>query len=116
MIGEFLIALREGFEAALIVSIAYSYVKKIGGKTYTRYLWYGAVFAIFLGIFAGASVWILYGTLPRTTQHLFEVTSAWTAAAVLSSAIYWIATRAPYMRQDIERRVAAHLSRGEVVG
>ncbi len=116
MIGEFLIALREAFEAALIISIAYSYLRKAGGHIYAWYLWYGSFLAVLSGLFAGISVWLVYGSLSRSTQLLFEFASAWTATAVLSSVIYWMTTKAPYLKQDIERRVAAYISKGEAIG
>jgi len=116
VIGEFLIALREAFEAALIIAIAYSYVRKVGGHIYAKYLWYGSFLAMLSGLFAGIYVWILYGSLSRSTQLLFEFASAWTATTVLSSVIYWMTTKAPYLKQDIEQRVATYMSKGETVG
>jgi len=116
VIGEFLIALREAFEAALIIAIAYSYLKRMGDHIYARYLWYGSFLAVLSGLFVGISVWLVYGSLSRPTQLLFEFASAWTATAVLSSVIYWMTTKAPILRQDIERRVVTCISKGEVVG
>ncbi len=116
MIGQLLIVLREGFEAALIISIIMAYIIKTGKSHLTRYVWYGVIASISISFFLGASIWIYYGTLSEATQVLFEGLAAWLAVGVLSSMVYWMATKGKEIKIDIERRVAEATTRGTLFG
>lgn len=115
-VGEFLIALREGFEAALIISIIYAHLRKLKARSYSPYLWYGSLSAVLIGITAGVTVWLLYGAMPSKIQMLFEAGAAWTATVVLSSVIYWMAVKAPSIKEIIEQNVTMLFSRREALG
>jgi len=64
----------------------------------------------------GASIWLVYGALSKPIQVLFEAVAAFIAAAVLSSMVYWMATKGKYIKAEIEQRVKAMTTRGAILG
>lgn len=116
MIGQALIAFREGLEAALITAIILAYLRRSGRGAFTRYVWYGVYLAVLMSIIVGVSTWFLYGGLSGPMKALFEGVSAFLAVLVLSSMIYWMALKGRRMRREIEERVEAIVSRGASFG
>jgi len=116
MLGQYLITFREAFEAALITAIILAYLIRAGRRHLSRYVWYGVYLAIAASLVLGASIWFVYGTLSKPIQVLFETVAAFTAVAVLSSMVYWMATKGRYIKAEIEQRVEAITTRGAVLG
>ena len=54
MLSSFIIALREGLEAALIVGILIAFISKSGKSHLARYIWIGVGAAIALSLGLGA--------------------------------------------------------------
>lgn len=107
MIGQFLLAFREGLEAALITAIILAYLKRTEKNPLSRYVWYGVYLATAASLIFGASIWFVYGSLPGPTKALFEGVAALFAVLVLSSMIYWMATKGKKIKMEVERRVGA---------
>lgn len=105
MIGQFLLAFREGLEAALIIAIVSTYLKRTGRGVLSRYVGYGVFLAVAIALVSGAFVWFTYGTLAGPAKALFEGVAAFLAVIVLTSMIYWMATRGRELKAEIEKRV-----------
>jgi len=116
MFAEFLITLREGFEAALIVSIMLAYLTKTGRRLLSRHVWRGTGLAIMASLTLGGFSWLTYGVLPEAAKTLFEGVAAWLAVIVLSSMIYWMASKGRGIKAHVEQRVEAITSRGAALG
>ncbi len=112
MLGQYLITLREGFEAALIISIIIAYLTRVGYRPLVRYVWRGVYLSVALSIAIGLSIWFTYGALPKQTQVLFEGIAALVAVAVLSSVIYWMASKGRRIKAEVERKVESIIQRG----
>jgi len=54
----------------------------------------------------------MYGSLTGPTKALFEGVAAFFAVLVLSSMIYWMATKGKELKVEVERRVEAFVTRG----
>lgn len=107
-----MLAFREGLEAALITAIILAYVKRTKQNLLSRYVWYGVYLAIAASFVAGASIWFVYGNLSGATKALFEGGAALFAVLVLSSMIYWMATKGRELQVEVEKRVEAIVTRG----
>ncbi|UCH70217.1 MAG: FTR1 family protein [Candidatus Bathyarchaeota archaeon] len=112
MIGQFLLAFREALEAALITAIILAYLKRTGKNPLSKYVWYGAYVAVATSVVIGVLIWLLYGSLTGPTKALFEGVAALFAVSVLSSMIYWMATKGKKLRSELERRVKDITTRG----
>ncbi len=116
MIGPYLLTFREVLEAAMIIAIILAYLKKTQRGFLSRYTWYGVVFATVLSLILGVSSWLLYGAIPKSAQVLFEGGAALLAVVVLTTMIFWMATKGRKIRTEIEQRVKAIATRGAVLG
>ncbi|MEM3891598.1 MAG: FTR1 family protein [Nitrososphaerales archaeon] len=105
LIGQTLIALREGFEAALITSIIIAYLTRLNRKDLTKQVWIGAYLSLALSVLLGAAIWFTYGAIPKSTQVLFEGVAAWIAVIVLTSMIYWMASKGRRLKEEIEHKI-----------
>ena len=71
MIAALLIALREGLEAALIVGIVSSYLKKMGYRRQAT-VWWGVASAVTVSIIAGVVLQALGIAFEGRSEELFE--------------------------------------------
>lgn len=115
MIGQTLITFREGLEAALITAIILSYLIRTGRVQLTRYVWYGVISALVASVVLGAAVWFAYGELSASAKVLFESVAAFTAVVVLTSMIFWMATKGRTMKKEIEKRVKVIVTGGAII-
>ena len=111
-----MIVFREALEAALITSIVLAYLARTGRGALFRYVWLGVLSAVVASIVLGVSIWLVYGLLSKSVQALFEGVAAFIAVAVLSSMIYWMATRGRELRAKVERQVEVVAARGATLG
>lgn len=112
MIGQFLLAFREALEAALITAIILAYLARTERNPLIRYVWYGVYLAVAASFGFGALIWFIYGGLSGSSKALFEGVAALFAVFVLSSMIYWMASKGKELRIEVERRVKAIVTRG----
>lgn len=56
MAAAFLLALREGLEAALIVGIMLATLRKLGYMSHARYVWLGTAAAVVVSLAAGVTL------------------------------------------------------------
>ncbi len=91
MIGQFVITLREGFEAILLVVIVIAYLKKTGRAGDLKYAYYGALTALIAGFVIAFGVLSFYGGLEGEQKELFEGIASYLAVGVLTYMILWMA-------------------------
>lgn len=72
MFVPFLIMLREGLEAALIVSLIASYLKRTQRGRWIGVMWIGVLFAAALCLGLGIFINETTGEFPQKEQELFE--------------------------------------------
>lgn len=90
MLAPFLIMLREGLEAALIVGIIASYLRQTGRAQWLPAIWVGVFLAVAISLFAGAAVLLAGQEFPQKTQELFEAIVGLVAVGVLSYMVFWM--------------------------
>jgi high-affinity iron transporter len=106
--ASFLITLREGIEAALVVSIILAYLNTIGRKDRHRNVWAGAGGAIAVSIVAGAVLFLSVGALSETSEvaaEAIEGLGSLLAVAVLTWMIFWMRRQARFIKSDLQQRV-----------
>ncbi|MEB3192122.1 MAG: FTR1 family protein [Snowella sp.] len=114
VLPTFIITLREGVEAALVVGIVLAYLKKARRSHTNRWVYAG----IGVGIFASALIgvffnWLLQG-LPDANQKyapviepLLEGSFSLLAIIMLSWMLVWMTKHARQMRQQVEGKLGA---------
>jgi high-affinity iron transporter len=90
ILAPFLIMLREGLEAALIVSIIASYLRQSGGRQWLPAIWLGVFLALALSLFVGAILQFVSAEFPQKAQELFEAAIGFVAVIVLTSMVFWM--------------------------
>src|SRR5215471_10451519 len=100
VLSAFLIALREGVEAALVVGIILVYLARTGRSELARYVWWGVgvAAALSLGVSVALDRW-------RINGDGFEGLLLLAAAVFVISMIIWMNRVARHLRKEIERKI-----------
>ncbi len=89
-----------------------AYLARTARKPLIRYAWYGICLAVASSFALGAVIWFIYGGLSGPAKPLFEGAAALLAVSVLSSMIYWMASKGKELRKEVEKRVKHIVTRG----
>ena len=105
MISSFVLALREGLESALIIGIFLSVLRKINRTDLQRPLWIGVISAGIVGILVATLLLFLDKELEGTTEQIFEGSTLFFAAAVLTWMIFWMQHQSVSMKSNLENSI-----------
>ena len=106
--ASFLITLREGIEAALVVSIILAYLNTIGRQDSHRSVWAGVGSAIAVSIAAGFILFLSVGALSETSEvaaEAIEGIGSLLAVSVLTWMIFWMRRQARHIKGELQQRV-----------
>jgi high-affinity iron transporter len=112
--AAFVIALREGIEAALIVSILLAYLRQIGRQDRSPLVWWGAGLAIALSAGLGTVIFAVGAEFEGTAAQVFEGLVTLTAVGVLTWMIFWMRRQGARMKSELEERVDTALAAGGI--
>ena len=106
MLSAFLIALREGVEAALVVGIILVYLSRTARGHLTQFVWFGvaAAAALSLAVAVGLERW-------RISEDGFEGLMLLVAAVFVVTMIVWMNRVARHLRKEIEEKVESYAKR-----
>ncbi len=110
MLANFLIGLREGVEAALVVGILVAYVNKIGRRDVLPRIWLGVGLAVLLSLAFGAL--LTFGTtgLPTNIEALIAGVLSIIATAFVTWMIFWMLRTSRSMSRDLHGEIDTHLA------
>lgn len=109
MLAPFLIMLREGLEAALIVGIIASYLRQTGRTQWLPAIWVGILLAVALSLATGAGVLLAGREFPQKTQELFEAIVGLVAVGVLTWMVLWMRRAARSIKAELHAGIDAAL-------
>ena len=112
MVTSFLITLREGLEAALIVGIVLSVLRKLGRSDRSRAVWLGVGAAIVVSAIAGWGLNTLGVAFEGRGEAIFEGMAMLLAAGVLTWMIFWMQRQGRQVQAELERDVRRAVSVG----
>ena len=110
MVATLVIGLREGLEAALIVSIIAAFLRK-NSRPLTA-MWVGVALAVALSGAVGAVLAIVEQSLPQSGQEGMEAVIGAVAIFFVTGMVLWMNTHARAMKADLEAEAAAALGDG----
>jgi len=105
MIESFVIALREGIEAALIVGIILGYLKSVGAASLSRPVYAGILLGVVASIAAAGLLVALRVEFEGRYEQIFEGSTMLLAAAILTSMILWMRNNSRAFSADLKRKV-----------
>ena len=116
MLIAFLIMLREGIEAALIVGIVASFLKQSGHSELMPKVWLGVFLAAAMCLGIGYGIHSVTGEIPQKEQELVVGVIGLVAVAMLTYMILWMKKAARSMKQQLQDSVQTALNRGNGQG
>lgn len=102
MVASLLISLREGLEAALIVGILFSYLRKTKQMQYQRYAWAGILCAVIISVMVAVGIQWIGAKLEGRSEQIFEGVMMLCAVLVLTWMIFWMRTHARTLKGNLE--------------
>lgn len=116
MLIAFLIMLREGIEAALIVGIVAGFLKQSGHSRLMPKVWLGVALAALMCLGIGYGIHSVTGEIPQKEQEFVVGVIGLVAVAMLTYMILWMKKAARSMKQQIQDSVQTALNRGNGQG
>lgn len=105
MIPGFLLALREGLEAALIVGIVLGALRKTRHEEFKTTIWWGVAVAIVVSLVAAVALYLVGVSFDGTAEEAFEGITMLLAAGVLTWMIFWMHNHSRNISANIEADV-----------
>jgi high-affinity iron transporter len=110
--SSFLITLREGLEAGLIVAIILAYLKSTQQRPHFRTVLIAAIVAVAVSLSAGAAIFAIAGEFGGRSAEAFEGTAMLLAVGVLSWMVVWMKRQAAGIKKTLETDVAQAIGVG----
>lgn len=102
MIATFVLFLREGLEASLIVSILFAALRQLGQMEKARAVWAGVGLAILASLTGGVALYItIHNYSGSTFQAIFETITYLLAVVLLTTMTFWMQKHSRTMKRDI---------------
>ncbi len=112
MWGSFLITLREGLEAALIIGIILAYLARTGNRQGFKPVWLGTSLAVLVSLIAGAVVYLVAGEFTGRAEEIFEGVAMFIAVGVLTWMIFWMRKQAVDIKAHLHAQIQSVLTSG----
>ncbi|MEY9835097.1 iron uptake transporter permease EfeU [Streptacidiphilus sp. EB103A] len=106
---SFLIGLREGLEAGLVVSILVATLVRSDQKSRLPQVWTGVLAAIALSLSFGAVLTFTAHSLSATAQEAFGGTLSVIAVAFVTGMVFWMRRNARNLSSELREKIGAAL-------
>ncbi|MGY4901791.1 iron uptake transporter permease EfeU [Streptomyces sp. 900116325] len=112
MFGNFLIGLREGLEASLLVCILIAYLVKTGNRRQLPPLWAGVALAVALSLAFGALLQFGSSTLTFRAKEALGGTLSILSVALVTWMVFWMRRTARHLKSELQDKLDAALAVG----
>lgn len=112
LLGNYLIGLREGLEAALVVSILIAYLVKTGNRGALAPVWAGIALAVALSAGFGVALSAASSDMQFKTQELFGGILSIVAVGLVTWMVFWMRKAARGIKAELEGKLEGALDVG----
>jgi high-affinity iron transporter len=112
LLPTFVIGLREGMEAALIVGIVAAFLGQQGRQSALRQVWIGVAAAVLICIGVGVALQIVSDDLPQRQQEGLETVVGLVAVVMVTYMVLWMRRHSRNLKQDLEHQAESALASG----
>jgi high-affinity iron transporter len=113
MVATFVIFLREGIEASMIVAILLAYLDRMGKREYFRDVLAGVAAALVVVLIGGITAYLTIKTYAGSrAQTIFETITYLLAAALLTYMTFWMRDHAQGLSDELRARTDVALDGG----
>ncbi|WP_417562047.1 iron uptake transporter permease EfeU [Microbacterium sp.] len=114
MLATFLIGLREGLEAALVVGILAAYLSRVGRRDVLPRLWIGVGLAIALAVGVGAVLTFGEYAMTFQGQEILGGTLSLVAVAMVTWMVFWMQKTSRHLKRALEGQLDRALQAGTI--
>jgi high-affinity iron transporter len=114
MFANFLIGLREGLEASLIVGILIAYLVKTDRRSHIRYVWIGVGVALLVSVAFGVALNLTKQALTFEAKETFGGVMSLIAVGFVTWMIFWMRRTARSIKGELEGRIDSALEMGPI--
>ena len=105
MLPTYLLSLREGLEAALIIGIVLGALSKIRRSDLSPAVWLGTLSAVGVSILTAVVLTAFGMSLEEKAEQIFEGVTMLIAAGILTWMIFWMRKQARFLKSELEAGV-----------
>jgi high-affinity iron transporter len=105
MLPTYLLSLREGLEAALIIGIVLGALTKIRRSDLSPAVWLGTLSAVGVSILTAVLLTSFGMSLEEEAEQIFEGITMLIAAGILTWMIFWMSKQARFLKGELEAGV-----------
>jgi high-affinity iron transporter len=116
VLPTFVIGLREGLEAALIVGIVAAFLRQQGRGDDLRWMWLGVAGAVVLCGGVAYALHVAEENLPQREQEQLETVIALAAVGMITWMIVWMRRHSADLKGDLQQRASVALVQGSAIG
>jgi high-affinity iron transporter len=108
--------LREGVEAALIVSIVLAYLARTDNLRFAGRIWLGVAAAAATSAALGVLLFVTVGELPEPYEQIFEGATLLVAAGIVTWMLFWMRRAAASVKGELHVALGRALGEGSAWG
>jgi high-affinity iron transporter len=115
ILGNYLIGLREGLEATLVVTILVAFLVKSDRKDRLPQVWAGVVAAVALSVAFGALLtFVAQDLMPGSRRELFDAVTSVAAVVFVTFMIFWMRRTSRKLSGELRAKLSEAISVGGI--